>query len=137
MTYCESCGSTSFDELGFCRGCGARLPGYAPTQTAPAAQHKSAYETYLPNRPALDSTKRPWTIWGFAQPDVRNVWVAVLLALFLGPFGLTYATYLGAFVMLLVSAAATFYCGRTVNLLIFPACAIWAYIAARRANSIY
>jgi hypothetical protein len=136
MTYCEQCGSTSHDEQGFCRGCGTRLPGYAPAQIS-TAPHKNAYESYLPIDETLQPTKRIWGLWGFAQPINRNVWVAVILALLFGPFGLTYSTYLGAFVMLIVSIAATIHYGSIANLLTLPACAIWAWFAARSANSIY
>lgn len=138
MTYCEQCGSTSFDELGFCRGCGARLSGYASaqSQTTPTSHSGKAAGIVLPAEPQ-QQTIRLWGLGGFVQPEVKNVWVAVLLALFLGPYGLTYCTYLGAFVMLLVSVVAMFYCGLIVNLLILPICAMWAWFAARSANSIY
>ena len=131
MTYCEQCGSTSHDEQGFCRGCGTRLPGFAPDQP------KSSAATHpLAEMPQL-STRR-WGIWGFTQPEVKNVWVAVLLALFLGPFGMTYSTYLGALVMLAVSVFAVFYLDKVVTWILLPvACAVWAGLAARSANSIY
>jgi len=76
--------------------------------------------------------------WGVAQPAVKNVWVAVLLALFLGPFGMTYSTYLGALVMLPVSLLAYFYLKSLLAAMLVPViCAVWAGLAARSANSIY
>ena len=77
-------------------------------------------------------------LWGVAQPDVKNVWVAVVLALFLGPFGMTYSTYVGALVMLAVSFFAWFLVKSAVVLFLLPViCAVWAGLAAKSANSIY
>lgn len=65
--------------------------------------------------------------------DVRPkiVWVAVLLALVLGPFGLFYSTVLGAIAMIIVSVGLQFWWGDTSILLVLPICAIWAWRATR------
>jgi hypothetical protein len=142
MTYCEQCGSTSFDEQGFCQGCGARLPGYAPTQAqistqpAPAIHHGKAPGIVLPETPKRSLVLSG--LWGFVQPDVKNVWVAVMLALFFGPFGMTYSTYLGSLVMLAVTVFAWLFVKSAVVLFLLPViCAVWAGLAAKSANSIY
>jgi|HubBroStandDraft_1064217.scaffolds.fasta_scaffold74821_2 hypothetical protein len=142
MTYCEQCGSTSFDEQGFCQGCGARLPGYAPAlapvqaQPVPAVHPGKAPGIVLPEAPKQTTIFSG--LWGFVQPDVKNVWVAVVLALIFGPFGMTYSTYLGALVMFAVSFFAWFFIKNLVILSLLPViCAVWAGLAARSANSIY
>jgi hypothetical protein len=142
MTYCEQCGSTSFDEQGFCQGCGARLPGYAPAQAPVQAQPAPAVHLGKPPGIVLPEAPKQSIIfsglWGFAQPDVKNVWVAVVLALVFGPFGMTYSTYVGALVMLAVTFFAWFLVKSAVLLYILPViCAVWAGLAARSANSIY
>ena len=131
MTYCEQCGSTSHDEQGFCRGCGARLPGYGAARNAGVKPIEQAFQ----QQASAGGAVGPLTL---AQPQVKNVWVAVLLGLFLGPLGMVYCTYLGAFVMLIAEIVSAIYCGKMVTLVGVPvACAVWAGLAARSANSIY
>jgi hypothetical protein len=73
-----------------------------------------------------------------AQAEVKNVWVAVLLALLLGPLGMLYCTVPGALVMFAVSVFAALFLGKIVAFLLVPVvCAVWAGLAARSANSIY
>jgi len=72
-----------------------------------------------------------------AQPQAKNVWVAVMLALLLGPVGMFYCTYLGGFVMIVLSILGDIFIGRYVYWLLLPVCAIWAWFAARSANSVY
>jgi hypothetical protein len=43
--------------------------------------------------------------FGLVEVRPKQVWVAVLLALLLGPFGLLYCTITGTIVMLIVSVA--------------------------------
>ncbi len=73
-----------------------------------------------------------------AQAQVKNVWVAVLLALILGPLGMLYCTVPGALVMFAVSVFAMLFFSKIVAFLVVPVvCAFWAWLAARSANSIY
>lgn len=73
-----------------------------------------------------------------AQAQVKNVWVAVMLALFLGPLGMLYCTVPGALVMFAVSVFAMLFLGKIVAFLVVPViCVVWAGLAARSANSIY
>ena len=129
MNYCEQCGSTSHDEQGFCRGCGARLAGAASAASHPAAS--------LQTLPQIESKATVGSI-PLAQPQVKNVWVAVMLALLLGPLGMLYCTVAGALVMFAASVFAMLFLGKIVSFVVVPiACAVWAGLAARSANSIY
>jgi hypothetical protein len=131
MQFCEECGSTSFDEQGFCRGCGVRRTGVGAA--LPAGSATSAQ----PVPPPTDAKATIGSI-PLAEAQVKNVWVAVMLALFLGPLGMTYCTYLGAAVMLFLSIFAAFLPHPIVVLCLLQlACAVWAGFAARSANSIY
>jgi hypothetical protein len=139
MQYCEQCGSTSHDEAGFCRGCGARLPGYAPS----ASLRGSAPEPAA-TRPSAGLSKvagRSFASVPLAQPQVKNVWAAVLLALLMGPLGMIYSTPVGALVMSAASVFALFFLNKVVGwILVFllpVVCAVWAGLAARSANSMY
>jgi len=130
MQYCEQCGSTSHDAAGFCRGCGARLSRYAdpqppgkPAANAPATGPAGAVQS-------LASTP-------LAQPQVKNVWVAVLLALFAGPLGMIYSTVPGALVMSAATVIALFVSIKIALWLLPVVCAVWAGQAARSANRIY
>jgi hypothetical protein len=128
MQFCEQCGSTSFDEQGFCRGCGARRAGDAvPADPSTGAKPASPLES----KATIGSIP-------LAQPEVKIVWRAVLLALLLGPLGMLYCTYLGAAVMLFASIFAMFLPHTIVVWsLLQVICAVWAGLAARSANSIY
>lgn len=66
----------------------------------------------------------------------KSVIVAVLLAFFFGPLGMLYATPVGALVMFginLVVGIFTLGIGLAIT---WPACAIWAGIAADKHNKI-
>jgi hypothetical protein len=65
----------------------------------------------------------------------KMVWVAVLLALVLGPVGLLYCTMTGTIVMTLVSVMLALLFGRASSLIILPICAVWAWRAARESAS--
>jgi hypothetical protein len=67
----------------------------------------------------------------------KQIWVAVLLALFFGPIGLLYCTSTGTIVMLIVSIPATVFFGKASLLIIQPLCAIWAWRAAREQASAF
>ena len=60
----------------------------------------------------------------------KQVWVAVLLALSLGPLGMFYCTVPGAIIMLIASIALRFWMGNLIYLVVLPVCAIWAWKAA-------
>ena len=131
LDFCEECGSTSRDEQGFCRGCGARLQGDE------ALSSSSASTTTHAVRPQTESKATIGSI-PLAEAQVKNVWVAVMLALFLGPLGMIYCTVPGALVMFAASVFALLLPGKIVTfLLITLICAVWAGLAARSANSIY
>jgi hypothetical protein len=72
-----------------------------------------------------------------AQPQVKSVWVAVLLALLLGPLGMTYSTVAGALVMFAATLFAILFLSKIVVWLLAVVCVVWAGLAARSANSIY
>jgi hypothetical protein len=75
-----------------------------------------------------------------AQPQVKSVWVAVLLALLLGPLGMIYSTVAGALVMSAATVVVLFLNNDGVWIaawLLPVVCAVWAGLAARSANSIY
>jgi hypothetical protein len=131
LDFCEKCGSTSRDEQGFCRGCGAHITGRE------AASSSSSSAVTQPVPPQAQSKATIGSI-PLAQAEVKNVWVAVLLALLLGPLGMLYCTVPGALVMFAVSVFATLFFGKIVVLLLLQViCAVWAGLAARSANSIY
>jgi hypothetical protein len=130
MRYCENCGSTSHDDAGFCRGCGLRLPGYATSESPGSSTAKAAAS--IANEPLRNLASMP-----LAQPQVKNVWVAVLLALFAGPLGMVYSTVAGALVMSAATVFALFFLNKFVVWLLPLACAVWAGLAARSANSMY
>jgi membrane protein YqaA with SNARE-associated domain len=135
MEFCEQCGSTSRDEQGFCRGCGAR-----PASDEAAESSNSPSSTTTATHASLPQTESKATIGSIplAEAHVKNVWVAVLLALFLGPLGMVYCTVPGALVMFAVSVIALLLPGKIVTFLLITAiCPIWAGMAARSANSIY
>jgi hypothetical protein len=79
------------------------------------------------------------SFWGLiTEPGVKHPWVAVVLALLLGPLGMIYCTYLGAAVMFVAQVIAVFYLPKVVTWFVMPVvCAVWAGFAARSANSIY
>ncbi len=131
MEFCEKCGSTSRDEQGFCRGCGARL------RSVEAASSTSSSTATQPAPPQTESKTTIGSI-PLAQGQIKNVWVAVLLALLLGPLGMLYCTVPGALVMFAVSVFAMLFLGKVVAFLVVPVvCGVWAGLAARSANSIY
>jgi membrane protein YqaA with SNARE-associated domain len=131
MQFCEQCGSTSFDEQGFCRGCGALLQEVK-------SDSSSSSSTATQQVPQQTESKATIGSIPLAQAQVKNVWVAVLLASLLGPLGMLYCTVPGALVMFAVSVFAALFLGKIVAFLAVPAaCAVWAGLAARSANSIY
>lgn len=127
MDFCEQCGSSSRDKDGFCGGCGAPWPVEMSTaQAEPEA-----------NKPAPPHANLPATIGSIGLPDVqpKKVWVAVLLAVLVGPFGMLYSTAIGALVMSVVSVVLWFKFGDASFLITVPICAFWAWRAARESSS--
>jgi hypothetical protein len=61
----------------------------------------------------------------------KNVWVAALLALLLGPPGMVYSTPIGALVMSVVSIPIFIFGGGLLTFLVWPVCIFWAVMAAR------
>jgi hypothetical protein len=61
----------------------------------------------------------------------KNVWVAALLALFLGPPGMVYSTPLGTLVMSVVAIPVWFYGGPLLLSAVWCVCIFWAVMAAR------
>jgi hypothetical protein len=134
MHYCENCGSTSQDNAGFCRGCGAHLPRIAPSESLGG-------QTAKPTANVANERLRSFASTPLAQPQVKNVWVAVLLALLLGPVGMMYSTIVGTLVMTAATVFALFLPNKIVVWIVFcflpVVCAVWAGLAARSANSMY
>jgi len=110
---------------GFCRGCGApmssgepAIPVRASDQASPdpaAAQPVSAVSSMFPSERLMR----------------KNVWVAALLALLLGPPGMVYSTPIGALVMSVVSIPIFIFGGGLLTFLVWPVCIFWAVMAAR------
>jgi hypothetical protein len=120
MPNCRCCGSDF--ELGsrFCQDCGADLP--------------------CVTSPRLPAWMEPSDTVGRAAPAAclppppKSLLVASLLAVFFGPFGMIYSTFLGALVMLTASAILAGFTQGTSLLFTWPACVLWSVIAARIYN---
>ena len=128
MSFCERCGSTSRDKDGFCGGCGAPWP-HGVMDVAP----QNGTETASPY------AKLPAQITAIGLEPLRPkiVWVAVLLALALGPLGLLYCTMTGTVVMIVASIMLRLLIGNASLLIILPACAFWAWRAARESSATF
>jgi hypothetical protein len=61
----------------------------------------------------------------------KNVWVAGLLALFLGPPGMVYSTPLGALIMSVLSIPVWFFGGTFLVVAVWCLCIVWSVLAAR------
>jgi len=129
MNVCDQCGSSSRDKSGLCAGCGAAWPLAMPDHVANRDESKQVAP--YANLPAKISS------FGLVEVRPKQVWVSVLLALLSGPFGLLYCTIAGTIIMLIVSAALTFFLGRVSFLIVLPICAIWAWKAARESTSLF
>jgi hypothetical protein len=127
MNVCEQCGSASRDMRGICAGCGAAW--HPPL--SPESSNRSTSQQISPY------AKLPAQInaIGLVEVHPKKIWVAVLLALFCGPFGLLYCTATGTIVMLFVSIFLNIYLGFWAILIVPPICAIWAWRAARESSS--
>ncbi|MBW5289800.1 MAG: hypothetical protein Rpha_1361 [Candidatus Ruthia sp. Apha_13_S6] len=65
----------------------------------------------------------------------KSLVVAILLAIFLGPIGLFYASVIGALIMLVITAIVGFITFGFVGLFIpYIICIIWAIIAVNSYN---
>lgn len=129
MNFCEQCGSISRDKSGFCAGCGAAWPLKMPDAVADPAPNRIV--SMLADFPARTDP------FGLPEGGPKQVWIAVFLALALGPFGLLYCTNLGTLVMLIVSVPFAIFLGKVSFLIIHPVCAIWAWRAARELSSTF
>jgi hypothetical protein len=108
---------------GFCRGCGAPPSSVEPVIPKPPV---GALSTDL-------SAAKPVVVPIFPSDRLvaKNVWVAVLLAFFLGPPGMIYSTPFGALVMSVVSIPIWFFGGSLLVFAVWLACIFWAFMAAR------
>jgi len=127
MTVCDQCGSMSRDKSGFCAGCGAPWPLALPD--APAKRDGIRLVSLPVNLPENVSS------FGLLDVGQKQVWIAVVLALLVGPLGLLYCTTTGTVVMLIVSIPLALFLGKASLLIIQPICAIWAWRAARDLSS--
>ena len=125
MNLCNECGSATRDKNGFCGGCGAPWP-------QSTVGSKSDHPSRMASLPAEISAV------GLRLEGVhpKQVWVAVTLAVLAGPIGLLYCTIRGAIIMLIVSFALNFFFGYASLVLVIPACALWAWRAARELTGI-
>jgi hypothetical protein len=123
MDRCETCGSSARSEYGFCEDCGARwrLTAALPSSIAAPSHHPASAFAKLPDQ--MNSMD-------LVEPQAKQVWVAVLLALSLGPFGLFYCAVPGGIVMLIVSIALRLWLGHLSYFVVLPICAVWAWKAA-------
>jgi hypothetical protein len=97
-------------------------------------------EPAIPKRPADKGSPDPAAaklvagLQSVFAPDrltSKNVWVAGLLAFFLGPAGMIYSTPIGALVMSVVSIPIWFFGGSLLILADWLVCIIWGVMAAR------
>jgi len=133
MSFCGECGSTSRDKDGFCRGCGAPWPREPSLETSPESPLATSA---APPPPSTVSPLARFASHGLPNVKPKKVWVAVLLAVFVGPLGLLYCTTIGTFVMLFVSMVLLIRFGAiTSTLIVLPIRALWAWRAARESSS--
>lgn len=128
MDVCENCGSKARNQYGFCEDCGARWRLVAaPSSATPIAS----------SHPASPLAKFPAEVNSIGLVEVRpkQVWVAVLLAISLGPAGLYYSTLPGTIIMLILSIVLRLWLGYLSFLIVWPICAVWAWRAARESSS--
>ena len=125
MVFCSQCGSSSRDMEGACRACGAPMASAESATPVPAADETLPKTSTRKTAVAFSS--------GFDSDRLRpkNVWVAALLALVLGPPGMIYSTPLGALVMSVVSIPVWFFGGLLLALAVWCVCIFWAVMAAR------
>jgi hypothetical protein len=97
----------------------------SPTKHGTPSEQASPYATLPPKINAI----------GLFEVRPKQVWLAVLLALVLGPFGLFYSTVAGAITMIIVSIGLQFWWGDFSILLVLPICAVWAWRATREYSS--
>lgn len=88
-------------------------------------------KTSTPNQAQTPSAAQPQTI---IIKSEKSPILAVALAFFFGPLGLLYSTPFGAIVMFFVNMVVGFFTLGFGLILTWPGCAIWAYIAANKAN---
>lgn len=74
---------------------------------------------------------------GLEQVKPKRVWLAVGLALLLGPLGMLYSTVAGTFVMVVVSIVLQLWLGDWSYLIVPPICAVWAWWAVREYASVF
>lgn len=74
----------------------------------------------------------------FVMSDTRpkKVWVAVLLAIALGPVGLLYCTMTGTIVMTIATIPIWLVFGNLAYLILSLVCGFWAWRSARESASI-
>lgn len=132
MTYCDQCGSASIGLDGFCGGCGAHYTNAQLGSMNQASEPKSAKAQTAKNVDPLSEVQFPHM--QLAQPGEKNIWIAILLTTFLGPFGLLYCTLSGFIVMLIVSVGLRFFFGFYSSILAWPFCVLWAWYAVKRGS---
>jgi hypothetical protein len=95
--------------------------------TTPTAPQKAQAQSQPLERMMANFTPVP------LEPLRKNLWVAGLLAAFLGPMGMIYSTPTGALVMAVISVVVFFIRGPMYWLawLAWPVCIVWAVLAAR------
>lgn len=124
MVFCSECGSSSRDSAGFCRGCGASMSSrevVEPDGPPKPMGVKDSFGASATNHPLID----------LVQPQSKNIWVAALLPLLVGPLGMCYSTVLGGLIMFAVYVFSVIFCGKWATLIVFPVCSLWAALAAR------
>jgi hypothetical protein len=143
MNFCKECGSTSRDKDGFCGGCGAPWP-LVPADGESGRSESEPLSPILKELSPIQSqssplANRPADTRNFVMSDIqpKNVGIAVLLAVLLGPFGLLYCTMTGAIVMTFASIAIWLFFGNLGYLIVPAVCAFWAWRAARESASIF
>lgn len=124
MVFCSQCGSSSRDALGFCRGCGAPISTAEPATLGQPANASKA---------ATESAKRQSLVPPIFPVDRvtrKNVRLAITLAMFFGPLGMLYSTWVGALVMTCVYMLVRSFLGPFFAWFTWPVCMLWAGIAA-------
>jgi hypothetical protein len=130
MNFCKQCGSASRDKEGFCGGCGARWE-----EVIPAGAKLHAVQPTSASLVAALSNKTTSSVLFSTQP--KSIWIAILLAVLFGPFGLIYCTTTGAWVTMILSIILGFFLGKYSLFIMLPTCALWAWKAARDSSSAF
>ena len=103
--------------------------------SVPVPQQNAIHYNPIQNQPQIQSQSLNQQIIINTPQKSKNIFLAVILAFFFGPFGMLYATISGALIMLGVNAILFFPTVGIFSYFVSPIiCAIWAGIAVDNEN---